>query len=540
MRRRGLKALLVINPGNPTGQLFSLDEMIDFLHRAKDMELVIVDESFIDFAGDPIPSLLPVADQFSNLLLVRSMSKHCGVPGLRLGYCYSGNLFVLNRMRQFIPTWNVNTLAQYFLSLLPSTDAAYHEARKRLIGDVRWLYDALRAISGIEVYPTGANFVLFKIKGGMTAAELQARLLNEHRMYVRDCSNKVGMDNFHIRVASQGPRKRFQAGGSAPDTCSDETPLGSRRHPQNDPQEQVHRLRGRISSRASDPAGDSARDGSGGRRRARVPSGLHGRHEGTSAGRGRRHRAEALPGPAGKSSSTSRRPIRSRTKSRSGSSATRLRKKLPILGICRGSQLLNVVCGGTLYGDVQKEKKSRLKHIDFAHYDTYRHPISIVPGSPLRNGIGAIALRVNSYHHQGIRELGAALQAHGVRGGRAGRGLLRSESRICRGTPVSPRAHAGRSRRQLAHLESVRLRGEVGIRGVFHPCPSSVFRFHFSDRAAALGGSNYLENLVWNSPPAGNLLKTIIASIKIINSKFALKSLPPRQRIMHTLTVRLD
>ena len=130
VRQRGLKALLVINPGNPTGQLFSLDEMIEFLQRAKDMELVIVDESFIDFAGDPIPSLLPVADQFSNLLLVRSMSKHCGVPGLRLGYCYSGNLFVLNRMRQYIPTWNVNTLAQYFLSLLPSTDAAYHEIEK--------------------------------------------------------------------------------------------------------------------------------------------------------------------------------------------------------------------------------------------------------------------------------------------------------------------------------------------------------------------------------------------------------------------------
>ncbi len=67
--------------------------MIDFLHHAKDMELVIVDESFIDFAGEAIPSLLQVADQFSNLLLVRSMSKHCGVPGLRLGYCYSGNLY---------------------------------------------------------------------------------------------------------------------------------------------------------------------------------------------------------------------------------------------------------------------------------------------------------------------------------------------------------------------------------------------------------------------------------------------------------------
>jgi len=207
VHRRGLKALLIINPGNPTGQLFSLDEMIDFLQRSKGMELVIVDESFIDFAGDPIPSLLQMAEQFSNLLLVRSMSKHCGVPGLRLGYCYSGNLFVLNRMRQFIPTWNVNTLAQYFLSLLPSTDSAYHEGRKRLIADVRWLYNALRAISGIETYPTGANFVLFKLEGGRTAAELQGRLLNEHRMYVRDCSNKMGMDKFHIRVASQGRDK---------------------------------------------------------------------------------------------------------------------------------------------------------------------------------------------------------------------------------------------------------------------------------------------------------------------------------------------
>src|SRR3984893_15009999 len=207
VHRRGLKSLLVINPGNPTGQLFSLDEMIDFLQSAKDMELVIVDESFIDFAGEVIPSLLQVADQFSNLLLVRSMSKHCGVPGLRLGYCYSENLYILNHMRQFIPTWNVNTLAQYFLSLLPATDADYQEGRKCVIGDVRCLYNSLKAIRGIDVYPTGANFVLFKIKSGMTAAELQALLLRDHKLYVRDCSNKIGMDQFHIRVASQGRDK---------------------------------------------------------------------------------------------------------------------------------------------------------------------------------------------------------------------------------------------------------------------------------------------------------------------------------------------
>jgi histidinol-phosphate/aromatic aminotransferase/cobyric acid decarboxylase-like protein len=207
VRQRNLRCLLVINPGNPTGQFIPLDEMIEFLRQAEDMELVIVDESFIDFAGDPVPSLLQVADRFSNLLVVRSMSKHCGVPGLRLGYCYSANLYTLNRLRRFIPTWNLNTLAQYFLTLLPSTDAAYQEGRKRVIGDVRRLYTDLKAIAKLDVYPTGANFVLFKLQNGSTAAELQARLLRDHRMYVRDCSNKVGMDRFHIRVASQGREK---------------------------------------------------------------------------------------------------------------------------------------------------------------------------------------------------------------------------------------------------------------------------------------------------------------------------------------------
>lgn len=82
-----------------------------------------------------------------------------------------------------------------------------------------------------------------------------------------------------------------------------------------------------------------------------------------------------------------------------------LTRKLPILGICRGSQLLNVVCGGTLYGDVQKEKNSPLHHIDFHHYDSYRHPVNIVAGSRLEKWYDRTSLHVNSYHHQGVRDL---------------------------------------------------------------------------------------------------------------------------------------
>ena len=87
-----------------------------------------------------------------------------------------------------------------------------------------------------------------------------------------------------------------------------------------------------------------------------------------------------------------------------------LRLDIPILGICRGSQLLNVVCGGTLYGDVQKEKSSHRPHINYHDYDAYRHPLSIAPGTPLAHWYRRKTLRVNSYHHQGIRELAPRFQ----------------------------------------------------------------------------------------------------------------------------------
>jgi len=184
--------------------------MRTFLDKAKDLELVIVDESFIDFGGNPPPSLLPIADEYPNLLIVRSMSKHCGVPGLRIGYCYSGNKEFLDQLRHFVPTWNVNTLAEHFLSMLRDTDREYHQSRLRVIKDVQWLQRNLTGIPGIKPYPTGANFVLVKILNDLTASQVQEKLLNNFKMYVRDCSNKVGMDDKHIRISTQGNEKDQQ------------------------------------------------------------------------------------------------------------------------------------------------------------------------------------------------------------------------------------------------------------------------------------------------------------------------------------------
>jgi gamma-glutamyl-gamma-aminobutyrate hydrolase PuuD len=94
-----------------------------------------------------------------------------------------------------------------------------------------------------------------------------------------------------------------------------------------------------------------------------------------------------------------------------------LERNVPFLGICRGSQVLNVACGGTLYQDVEHEVAASpvpVRHINYDDYDGHRHPARVVPGTPLHgwfadtldnNDSDKATLMVNSYHHQGVRRL---------------------------------------------------------------------------------------------------------------------------------------
>jgi len=202
-----IDAALIINPGNPTGQLLGIDEVSRFLSRMEHLRLIILDESFIDFADYDIPSILPYIDDYKNLIIVRSMSKHCGVPGLRLGYCCSSNEAFLETIRTSLPVWNINSIAEFILMQLKETDEIYHATRKEVIDDVRILFNELSKIEWLKVYPTGSNFILIKVEFGFTARELQFLLLDQYQLYVRDCSNKIGIDQYHIRVASQGLEK---------------------------------------------------------------------------------------------------------------------------------------------------------------------------------------------------------------------------------------------------------------------------------------------------------------------------------------------
>jgi putative glutamine amidotransferase len=83
---------------------------------------------------------------------------------------------------------------------------------------------------------------------------------------------------------------------------------------------------------------------------------------------------------------------------------------LPLLGICRGIQVLNVACAGTLWQDLNVEQATHSEH-DREPRDLLVHGIDVEPDSLLARTLGRTQVRVNSLHHQAIRELGASLRA---------------------------------------------------------------------------------------------------------------------------------
>ncbi len=91
-------------------------------------------------------------------------------------------------------------------------------------------------------------------------------------------------------------------------------------------------------------------------------------------------------------------------------------RDVPVLGICRGIQLINVICGGTLYQDLPSEytHPNRINHQMTPPYDIPWHKVSVVEGSPLRAIVGMDTLSVNSYHHQAIKDLAPSLEATAV------------------------------------------------------------------------------------------------------------------------------
>jgi putative glutamine amidotransferase len=90
-----------------------------------------------------------------------------------------------------------------------------------------------------------------------------------------------------------------------------------------------------------------------------------------------------------------------------------LERRVPVLGICGGMQLLNVVLGGTLLGDIGSERPDALQHEQPTSPTTPDHPVEVVPGTALEALAGALTLQVNTTHHQAVDRLGRGLEVWG-------------------------------------------------------------------------------------------------------------------------------
>jgi threonine-phosphate decarboxylase len=211
VRDSNANSALIINPNNPTGILLSQDSIWHILESLRHLDLVIVDESFIDFAGsDPVPSAMQGIRNFPNLIILKSLSKSYGIPGLRLGYAVSSNRNVVATLRDNIPIWSINSLAQFFLEEMVNYQQQFADSCKQVREATRMLYDELQSIPYIYPYPSQGNFVLCKTLDGFTATQLTTSLYQEFRMLINDCSHKRGLSDCFVRIASRTKEDNVQ------------------------------------------------------------------------------------------------------------------------------------------------------------------------------------------------------------------------------------------------------------------------------------------------------------------------------------------
>ena len=197
-------AVLLIQPNNPTGTLISKESIRRLLDQFRHLDLVMIDESFIDFVSyDPPPSAIDMIADFSNLVILKSLSKIYGIPGLRLGYAASGNRDMVAGLRSQQPIWNINSLAQYFLEEMGGYQQQFADSCDEVRRAAQLLFQGLQTIPYLHPYPPQGNFTLCRILYGLTATELTTRLFEEFSVLINDCSGKKGLDSRFVRMASR-------------------------------------------------------------------------------------------------------------------------------------------------------------------------------------------------------------------------------------------------------------------------------------------------------------------------------------------------
>ncbi len=201
--------LLLINPDNPSGNFIPKDDILKVADWCKLNQVrFIVDESFVDFSEDyEICSMLDdtILESYPNMIVVKSISKSYGVPGLRLGIMASADEILIKEAKKYVSIWNINSFAEFFMQIFTKYSKDYHKACGSFQAERADFLSKLYEIPFIHVMPTQANFVLCEVKEPYSSMEIVKRMLREHNILLSACSAKKGLQGGkYLRIAIRG------------------------------------------------------------------------------------------------------------------------------------------------------------------------------------------------------------------------------------------------------------------------------------------------------------------------------------------------
>ena len=207
---KGISSLLLINPDNPSGNFISMAGLQKLLAWSKTQQIqLIVDESFVDFSDDFEHNTLlrneTLADN-PQLVVMKSISKSYGVPGLRLGILASSDVALIKWIKKDISIWNINSFAEFYMQIFGKYESDYLAACRKFIAERSRFEVLLREIPYMRVLPTQANYFCIEVTDKYSSAELTKLLLERYNIMVKDCDSKNGLKgrNFiRISVRSQ-------------------------------------------------------------------------------------------------------------------------------------------------------------------------------------------------------------------------------------------------------------------------------------------------------------------------------------------------
>lgn len=199
--------LVICNPNNPTSTAINVSDMRKILDICKQMGILcLVDETYVEFVDDINNiSSVSLTEYYSNLIVLRGISKFYAAPGLRLGYGICGNKDFIKEINSKKNPWSINSLAAMAGEIM-FTDTQYIRDTKALIKNERErIYRTLSPAKNLKLYEPKANFMLIELRGhGLTSSDVFEQAIKKGFM-IRDCSSFPFLNDKFIRFCFMDP-----------------------------------------------------------------------------------------------------------------------------------------------------------------------------------------------------------------------------------------------------------------------------------------------------------------------------------------------